>query len=124
MNAYSVCMIAVELSPTARIYVGILLAGWVAMALHTALAMRRRGRRWWLWLLISVAFSVIPAAIVSYVDYFRQLRRADRTGAAGDRWLQCPHCGAVLRRSDLPGAEAGAGHCPRCNGIIDESRLA
>jgi len=117
-------MSAIQMTPRAMMVTGILLAGWVLMALHTSLAMRRYGRRWWVWFLISVFCSVIPAAIVSYIEYFRRLRQADREGLARRGRVQCPHCGAILDGSDLPGAEAGAGHCPRCNGIIDHSRLA
>lgn len=102
----------------------ILLVLWVGMALHTSLAMRRYGRRWWVWFLISVFCSVIPAAVVSHLDYLRQLRRARQEQAADRGATQCPHCRMVLRRSEMIGAEEGPPHCPRCNGIIDDRHLA
>ena len=31
---------------------------WVGLALHTSLSMRRHGRRWWVWFLVSVFLTV------------------------------------------------------------------
>jgi len=82
---------------------------WVALALHTSLTMRRYGRRWWVWFIVSVFLTVLPAAVVSYVEYFRRTRqtplrpRCDRCGAAlagsatdRDGEDVCPHCGATV----------------------------
>ena len=101
---------------------GIVAAAWIGAAVHTGLAMRRYGRRWWAWVLISLCFSVLPAAIVSYVDYFRQLRRHRQAGGAR-RVTRCPHCGAVLACEQV---RRVGGHdvCPRCGMVMGEETRA
>jgi hypothetical protein len=97
----------------------VLAAAWVAAALHASLSMRRYGRRWWVWFLISLFFTVIPAAVVSYVDYFRQRRRrAD--GAAPAR---CPHCGADLDETEARRV-GGSRICGRCGMTLSDERYA
>ena len=95
---------------------GIMALAWVAAAAHTALAMRRYGRRAWVWFLICLFLSVLPAAVVSYVDYFRQLGRY-RAQQGLRRVVRCHHCGAVVRREEL---RLVGGHdvCPRCGMVI------
>lgn len=118
---------------------------WVTVALHAALAMRRYGRRWWVWFGVSVFLTVIPAAICSYVDYSRQLRqhrRGDAGGSAGDEpphgWpRRCRHCGAVLADEpadpgspgpraapDRPPEPLAGAVCPRCGMAADQEHLA
>lgn len=100
---------------------GILALLWVLLALQTALAMRRLNRRWWVWLLVSLLASAIPAAIVAVADQVRRLqaqRRGQRQSAA-----RCPHCGASLgagRRHRV----AGRMECPSCKMLLDDSRYA
>lgn len=96
---------------------------WVGIALHAGLSMRRYGRRWWVWFVVSVFFTLIPAAIVSCVEYSRELRRHREDQAAGARYLQCPHCRAVLSRRDLRHA-GGNALCPNCNMVIADEHYA
>jgi len=102
--------------------VGLLAAVWVAAAVHTGVAMRRYGRRWWVWMLISLAFSPLPAAVVAYFDFFRRLRASRRAAArATDEGrpghLRCPHCGAVILPAEITRV-AGRDACPRCRMVI------
>ena len=103
--------------------IGIVAVAWVGIALHTGLAMRRYGRRWWVWFLISVCFTVVPATVVSYVEYFRQLRRHRAEQARLSGRVRCPHCRAVLTGDELRQA-GGRAVCPRCNMVIDDDPCA
>ncbi len=92
---------------------------WVGAALHTAVAMRRYGRRAWVWFVISLFCTFVPAAIVSYVDYFRLVRKANADRGRARRARQCPHCGAQLTARDL--RRAGDSYvCPNCRRPVDE----
>ncbi len=117
-------MPAWTLSRDAKVIVAILLLLWVAMALHTALAMRRHGRRWWVWFPICAFCSIVPAVIVSCADHFRQHRPPNRQAAAGEGPRQCPHCHTMLNPPGEAGPEAAPPRCPNCNGPIDDTRLA
>ena len=102
---------------------GLLAALWVALALHTALAMRRNGRRWWVWFIVSVLLTVIPAAVVSYVDYFAQLRRRRERAAEGGENRRCPHCAAELTERDVRRV-GGKLICARCGMVIEDAQQA
>jgi len=112
----------------------ILAVVWTGAALHTALIMRRHGRRWWVWFAVSLFLTTIPAAVCSYVDYFRELRRQRQAGGgAPDREppRRCRHCGAVLPdEQDAPGAPsreprpAGQATCPNCGMAIADEDIA
>jgi len=114
----------------------ILAAMWVGAALHTSLAMRRYGRRWWLWFVLSLLLTVVPAAVVAHVDFFRELRRQQRLAATGgDGVRRCRHCGAVLTdggahtgRSGSSGPdptdEAAPAVCPHCGMALEDEHLA
>ncbi len=107
----------VGLQMTASWRWGLVGAVWVAAAAHTGWSMRRYQRRWWVWFLICLCASPIPAAIVSYVDYFRQLRRSRAGGgAAGTR---CPHCRGRLSAEDARRV-GGKRVCPHCNMVLEE----
>ena len=100
--------------------IGILAAGWVFAALHTAASMRRYGRRFWVWLVICLLCSIIPAAVVSYIDHFRQMRREHREIAAPPR--RCPHCGALITG---PGREVGGERiCDDCGMVVGADDVA
>jgi len=55
--------------------IAMLVVLWLGVALHTALTMRRYGRRWWVWFIVSTFLTVVPAVVVSYVEHFRALRQ-------------------------------------------------
>jgi hypothetical protein len=96
---------------------------WVGIALHASLSLRRYGRRWWVWFILSVFFTLLPAAVVSCVEYSRALRRQRQEDAARAGYLRCPHCRAVLNRQDLPRA-GGNALCPHCNMVIADEHYA
>ena len=126
----------------------ILAVVWVGVAMHAGLSMRRYGRRWWVWFWVSTVLTVIPAAVCSYVEYFRELRRQQRLAqagapgqepAAGDEAApdggagRCPHCGAVLAeqsgRAGPPAAPdrqmpADQKTCPFCGMALEDEHLA
>jgi len=104
------------------VFLALLGAMWVALALHTALGMRRNGRRWWVWFIVSVLLTVIPAAVVSYMDYFAQLRR-QRDRAAGGESRRCPHCAAELTDRDVRRV-GGKLICARCGMVIEDAQQA
>lgn len=106
--------------PWAWYHLALLAAAWVGAALHAGLSMRRHGRRWWVWFLICVFLTVIPATVVSYLDYRRQLQRQHQAGGA---WLRCPHCGNVVPRRELRRA-GGSAVCPRCDMAIHNEHYA
>jgi len=102
-------------------WIAAMAAGWAGIALHTGLSMRRYGRRWWVWFIISLLFSAIPAVIVSHVEYYRQL---GRTGRGSDESpLRCPHCRGELTRADMLSA-GGSDVCPNCKMIIEDQHYA
>ena len=93
---------------------------WVAVALRTGLSMRGSGRRWWVWFVVSLLFTAIPAAVVAWADYLRQRRTcrqavqggSDEEGDAQAR--RCEHCHLLLEGMELPRV-AGRDMCPRCS---------
>ncbi len=95
-----------------------LAAVWTMAALHTGLSMRRSGRRWWVWLLISLVLTVIPAVVMSYVDYFRQ-RRGEREGGISE----CRHCGELMVPRNLRRV-AGQTICAACGMVIEQDVIA
>ena len=58
---------------------------WIGAALHMGATMRSIGRRWWVWFLLSLFVSVLPATIVYYVDWFGNFRRQQLLAQAGRR---------------------------------------
>lgn len=90
---------------------------WGLAAVHYAIAMRRLGRRWWAWFIISMLCSIVPAAIVSILDY-RRIARQRRELLASVR--RCPHCGSVLTHPDKPRRLAGRCVCDHCNMVLPE----
>ena len=114
------------------VVIAIAVAMWLALALHTGLSMRRYGRRWWVWFLISAFFSVIPATIMSYVEYFRALDRqrgrsaggqGGRGGQPAGRRRRCEHCGELIGPDDLI-RRGGAALCPRCKLPVSQEDVA
>ena len=97
------------------------LAAWVGIALHAGLNVRRYGRRWWVWFLVSLFFTVLPATIVAYLDYFRQLRRANARAAGARRGGPCPNCGTRLTPRDVRRVD-GRDVCPNCRNPLPDDR--
>jgi hypothetical protein len=99
---------------------------WVVVALRTGLSMRGSGRRWWVWFLVSLVFTAIPAAVVAWADYLRQRRAFCQAGQdepseeddeppPGDAQARrCEHCHLLLEGMELPHV-AGRDTCPRCS---------
>ena len=103
---------------------------WVAVALRTGVSMRASGRRWWVWFVVSLLFTAIPAAVVAWADYLRQRRlfreavhdAMDEDGEAPDApdslgdvpARRCEHCHLLLEGIELPHV-AGRDMCPRCS---------
>lgn len=105
-----------QLTPAQWAIVG---AIYLALAAHTAWSMRRAGRRFWLWLIMSVLATPVPATIVSFYDYFRYLAKRQspgktRPGGPG----RCPHCGGLLEGNTR--SVAGRKICNNCNLAVDE----
>lgn len=104
---------------------------YLALALHTAISMGRYGRRWWLWFILSVLFTPLPAAVVSCVDYVRKLLERQRSlyqveppeDQLPDAVRRCPHCRTVLAGAK-PRAVAGKSVCPKCGMALDSDELA
>lgn len=95
---------------------------WLLMAAHTAWSMSRHGRRFWVWFIVSVLFSVVPATVVAFYDYFRSLRRRGNDQSA-EPTVRCRHCGAVFPEDQLR-RKAGQPVCPRCGMKIDDEHFA
>ncbi len=90
---------------------------WCGAALNRGLAMRRYRRRWWVWFLVSVFCTVIPAVILSYREEARLVRGAHDQRARARTDGPCPHCGARLTRRDIRRIE-GRQTCPRCKAAL------
>jgi hypothetical protein len=97
-----------------------ILAGvYLALAAHTAWSMRRAGRRFWLWLAISVLATPAPATIVAFYDYFRSLAAQHRAGSTHRPGPgRCLHCGGLLEGNTR--RVAGREICNNCNLAVDE----
>ena len=102
-------------------FIGVFAVAWTASALHCGLSMRRHGRRWWVWFLISLLGSMIPAVIVSHVDYFRELRRRRHGPAAGAE--RCRHCGQPLTGTNVRHV-AGQTICAACGMVVGDDLIA
>jgi predicted RNA-binding Zn-ribbon protein involved in translation (DUF1610 family) len=95
---------------------------WVGAAVHSAASMRRTGRSFWLWLVIGVFLSVVPAAAVSTMDYVKARRAHHERAAAGP--ARCPHCGEMLTARNVRHV-GGNRICAGCGLTIDgEDRIA
>jgi len=83
--------------------------------------MARTGRNFWLWLVISVFLTSIPATIVLMYDQMRRLspRRVARGGAAP---IRCTHCGGVIEPAEADEPD-GVALCPHCHLPIDEATV-
>jgi hypothetical protein len=116
--------------------VALLGAVWVLLAGHTAVSMARYGRRGWVWFLITLVLTPVPAAVVSCADWFVSLRRRQVSqragdiedeapaGDAGDRPVRrCRHCGAVLA-GQVGKRIGGRLLCPNCRLPVEEDQLA
>ena len=99
----------------------VFLVAWVALALHAGLGVRRYGRRWWVWFLVSLFLTVLPAAIVTYVDHYRLLRRANDRMARARRGGLCPSCGVRLTPRDVRRVD-GQNICPNCREPLGDER--
>ena len=115
------------------IVVAIAAATYVATAVRAAMAAGRFGRRWPVWLAITLLGTAIPAMIVFYRDAKRKMREMParvvqppeeekQPAPAPQRVTRCPHCGALFGRSEMPPGPVKT--CPRCRMRLDEVNLA
>jgi len=96
---------------------------WAAMALRAALNVRRTGRRWWVWLLVSLPLAGLPATIVAFADEYRRHRRSAGRVAGARRGGPCPNCGARLTPRDVRRVD-GQNVCPNCRAVLGDGREA
>ena len=117
-----------------------MVASYLVLCTRTALAMRRSGRSFWLWLVISIFTTSILATMVLFRDQRRGYcpanlaeqtdqdenepdRSADAgTGTgAGDETITCDKCGRKMRPGELRRI-SGKPKCPHCGRKIDKPR--
>ncbi|MBI5723064.1 MAG: hypothetical protein HZA50_03820 [Planctomycetes bacterium] len=123
--------------PLAAIYV------WTCFRI--GLTASQYGRRLWVWFLISLCFTAIPAAIFLWIDYFRLRRRQQLEEDEDDEQVeesagQLPAATATPAVSTAPAVRAvqpetepeessgplpmHAIVCPNCHGILQPGQTA
>lgn len=109
---------------------GLLPLSYLLLCTRTALAMRRSGRSFWLWLVISIFTTSITATMVLFRDQRRgycPASLAEQTdqdedepdrSAPGDEMIICDKCGRKMRPGELRRI-SGKPKCPHCGRKID-----
>ena len=108
-----------------------MVASYGVLCTRTALAMRRSGRSFWLWLFISIFTTSILATMVLFRDQRRGYCPAnlaeqtdqdenepDRSAGADDEMITCDKCGRKMRPGELRRI-SGKPKCPHCGQKID-----
>ena len=105
-----------------------MVAFYLVLCSRTALAMRRSGRSFWLWLVISFFTTSILATMVLFRDQRRGYcpasladrdeEKPDRSSGAGDETITCGKCGRKMRPDELRRI-SGKPKCPHCGRKID-----
>lgn len=105
-------------------------AFYLVLCTRTALAMRRSGRSFWLWLVISFFTTSVLATMVLFRDQRRGYcpaslvdrdeEKPDRPGSArdGDEMITCGKCGRKMRPDELRRI-SGKPKCPHCGRKIN-----
>jgi DNA-directed RNA polymerase subunit RPC12/RpoP len=116
-------------SDTQWAFILAMVAFYLVFCVRTALSMRRSGRSFWLWLVITIFTTSILATIVLFRDQRRGYNPAsladrderqgpDRSAAAGDETITCDKCGRTMRPAELRRI-SGKPKCPHCGRKID-----
>jgi len=111
------------LSTQQTVIIGLLIVCYLAVCLRTALRMARTGRSLWLWLLITVFLTSIPATVVLMREQFRAVGRGRRGPAdepRHERPFRCRHCRKLVRPADVDHS-SGVAACPHCGLALDEA---
>jgi len=108
-----------------------LAAFYLVLCTRTALAMRRSGRSFWIWLVITIFTTSVVATMVMMRDQRRgycpaNLRDEDEAVSSGDcddgdETVTCAKCGRTMRRSELRRI-SGKAKCPYCGQKFDKAR--
>lgn len=110
-----------------------MVAFYLVLCIRTAWAMRRSGRSFWTWLVITIFTTSIPAAMIMMRDHRRgycpaDLQDEDEAAAAdgpdgedGDETVTCQKCGRRMRRAELRRI-SGKPKCPHCGWKFDKAR--
>ncbi|MBT3279407.1 MAG: hypothetical protein HN909_04605 [Phycisphaerales bacterium] len=70
-------MIAWSLSPAQKFLLIVLAASWLWTAIRTGWMAKRRGRRQWLWTLITICCSALVAVVVFWWDDSQNVEATD-----------------------------------------------
>ena len=125
----------IAFSDTQWVLILAMVAFYLVLCIRTAWAMRRSGRSFWLWLVISFFTTSILATMVLFRDQRRGCcpasladrdeEKPDRSGGAGagdgDETITCDKCGRKMRPAELRGI-SGKPKCPHCGRKIDMKR--
>ena len=108
-----------------------MVASYLVLCIRTAWTMRRSGRSFLLWLVISFFTTSILATMVLFRDQRRGYCPAslvdrdeeepDRSGGDGDETITCGKCGRKMRPDELRRI-SGKPKCPHCGRKIDLKR--
>jgi hypothetical protein len=101
-----------------------MVAFYIVLCTRTALAMRRSGRSFWLWLVITIFTTSIMATMVLFRDQRRgycpaslaehdERQGPDRSAGAGGETITCGKCGRKMRPDELRRI-SGKPKCPHC----------
>ena len=104
---------------------------YLVLCTRTAWSMRRSGRSFLLWLVISIFTTSIPATMVLFLDQRRGYcpasltdqdeKEPDRSAGTGDEMVTCDKCGRKMRPAELRRI-SGKPKCPHCGRKIDLKR--
>ena len=110
-----------------------MVAFYLVLCTRTAWAMRRSGRSFWTWLVITIFTTSIPATMIMMRDQRRgycpgDLQDEDEPAPAGgsdgddgDETVTCEKCGHTMRRGELRRI-SGKPKCPHCGRKFDKAR--
>jgi DNA-directed RNA polymerase subunit RPC12/RpoP len=123
----------IAFSDTQWVLILAMVAFYLVLCIRTAWAMRRSGRSFWLWLVISFFTTSVLATMVLFRDQRRGYCPAslvdrdeeepDCSGSAraGDETITCGKCGHKMRPGELRRI-SGKPKCPHCGRKIDLKR--